>query len=96
MRSSATYVSLTKTTYQIPSTVPNSDHLLLTHNPKHEIRTLRKPKIQLDLIHRAIPQILQAPQKLIQHLEEIVSWAEDEDGVEGGDSASAGGEVEEV
>jgi len=88
-----------KNTYQIPSTLSNINHILLTHNPKHEIRTpkpLRKPKIQLNLIRRSIPQILQPPQKLKHQLEKIMTRSEDEDGMEGGDSASAGGEVEVV
>ena len=56
----------------------------------------RKLKVELQLIHGVIVQINQGPQCLIEDLEEVVTWPEGEDRVQGGDIAATGGEVEIV
>jgi hypothetical protein len=56
----------------------------------------RKLKVELHLIHGVIVQINQGPQCLIEDLEEVVTWPEGEEGVQRGDIAATGGEVEIV
>jgi hypothetical protein len=86
-------------TRQIPSFLPNSNHLFLTNNPKHEIgypKPIRKLKVKLNLVRRSIGQVLHTPQELKSNLQEIVPWAEGEYGVERGDTATTCGEVEKI
>jgi hypothetical protein len=53
-------------------------------------------KIKRDVVFGGVKEVDDSPEELERELKEIVSWAQNEDGVQGGDGASARREDEEV
>jgi len=53
-------------------------------------------KVERDLVLGRVEEVDETAEELERHLEEVVAWAQGEDGVEGGDAASARREGEEV
>jgi hypothetical protein len=85
---------------QIPPPRLDSLDLILGDDGKDEIGdrcVVAQLEIQLEAVDRCVSQIVgEGFEGLVDKLEEIVAWTEGEYGVEGGDGASAGGEVEIV
>lgn len=88
-------------THEIPPVLLDGIHLAFCDESPDELGHGRgrrgvQLKVERDIIGGRVEEVSEPPEELKRELEEIVSRAQDEDGVQGGDGASARREGEEV
>jgi hypothetical protein len=86
-------------THEVPPLLLDRIRLAFRDNGPHELgysRSRVQLEVEHDLILGRVEEVDEPPEELDGDLEEVVSRAQGEDGVQGGDAAPAGREGEEV
>jgi len=86
-------------THEIPPLLLDGSRLAFRDDGPHELGYGRRRvqlKVERDLVLGRVEEVDETAEELERHLEEVLSRAQGEDGVEGGDAASARREGEEI
>lgn len=84
---------------KVPAVIFDCQEFILRDNSPYKVRgqrPSRESEVQSDIILGSVVQVDKCAAKLVKPLEEVVTWLEGKDRVEGHDIASSRGEVIEV